>query len=209
MINFIIQRVLLMIPTLVVVSIISFLIMQAPPGDYLTSYIANLTTTGETVDQSELDALRLRYGLDRPWFVQYWKWVTNFVQGDFGQSFEWNRPVRQLIGQRLLLTFIISISTLLFTWIVALAIGVFSAVRQYSIFDHFFTALGFLGLATPNFMLALILMYVSFAYFGQSVGGLFSPEMVDAPWSWAKVLDMIGHMWIPVVVIGTAGTAGA
>ena len=208
MTTFIIKRVALMIPTLFVISLISFVIMQAPPGDYLTSYMAQLAAGGESVERSEIDALRKRYGLDKPWYVQYYRWITNFLQGDFGFSFEWNRPVNQLIGQRLMLTIIISVTTLLFTWIVALAIGVFSAVKQYSFFDHFFTMLGFLGLATPNFMLALILMYVSFAYFGQSVGGLYSPDMVDAPWSWAKVLDLLSHMWIPVVVIGTAGTAG-
>lgn len=208
MVAYFIKRLLLTIPILFVISIISFIIMQAPPGDYLTSYIAQLTASGQAIDQSEIEALRLRYGLDQPAYIQYWRWISRFVQGDFGFSFEWNLPVRNLIGQRLLLTIVISVTTLLFTWIVALAIGVYSAVKQYSFFDYTFTTLGFLGLATPNFMLALILMYVSYAYFGQSVGGLFSPQYADAPWSWSKAVDLLKHLWIPVIVIGTAGTAG-
>ncbi len=197
-----------MIPTLALISVISFLIMQAPPGDFLTSYLAQLAGTGESVDMATIEALRVRYGLDRPWYVQYWKWISGFVVGDFGFSFEWNRPVRELLGQRLVLTIAVSLASLLFTWVVALVIGVLSAVRQYSVFDYVFTLLGFLGLATPNFMLALVLMYVSFAWFGQVAGGLFSPEYLDATWSWAKFVDFLQHLWIPVIVIGTAGTAG-
>ena len=197
-----------MIPTLALISVISFLIIQAPPGDFLTSYLAQLAGTGESVDMATIEALRVRYGLDRPWYVQYWKWISGFVVGDFGFSFEWNRPVRDLLGQRLVLTIAVSLASLLFTWVVALVIGVLSAVRQYSVFDYVFTLLGFLGLATPNFMLALVLMYVSFAWFGQVAGGLFSPEYLDATWSWAKFVDFLQHLWIPVIVIGTAGTAG-
>lgn len=205
---YLIRRILMLIPTLFIISIISFLIMQAPPGDYLTAYIAQLTANGEQVDLAQIESLRATYGLDRPWYEQYWIWITGFIVGDFGVSFEWNLPVSELIGQRLALTMFISVTTILFTWIVALAIGIYSAVYQYSILDYIFTTIGFLGLAVPNFMLALIFMYIAFQYFGISVGGLFSPEYVNAPWDWAKFVDLLQHIWIPVIVIGTAGTAG-
>lgn len=205
---YLIRRLLMLIPTLFIVSIISFLIMQAPPGDYLTAYIAQLTANGEQVDLDQIESLRATYGLDRPWYEQYWLWITGFVVGDFGVSFEWNLPVSDLIGQRLALTMFISMTTIMFTWIVAMAIGIYSAVYQYSILDYLFTTVGFLGLAVPNFMLALIFMYIAFQYFGISVGGLFSPDYVNAPWDWAKFVDLLQHIWIPVIVIGTAGTAG-
>jgi len=140
--------------------------------------------------------------------VQYWRWATGMLRGDFGQSFEWNRPVSTLIWGRLALTFVVSLFTLVFTWIVAIPIGIYSATHQYSFGDYFFTFLAFIGVAIPNFLLALVLMWVSFSYFGQSVGGLFAAEYIDAPWSWAKFTDMLTRIWIPVVVIGTAGTAG-
>ena len=205
--QYLIRRLLLVLPTLALISIASFLVMQAPPGDFLTSYVAKLSSAGEAIDQSTIEALRQRYGLDQPFYVQYWKWVSGFVVGDFGHSFEWNMPVRDLLGHRLLLTFAVSFTALVLTWVVALSIGVWSAVRQYSLFDYVFTFIGFLGLATPNFMLALVLMYVSFAWFGHSAGGLFSPEFVEQPWSWARFTDFLAHLWIPVIVIGAAGTA--
>ena len=205
--HYLIRRLMLVVPTLALISIASFIVMQAPPGDFLTSYVAKLSSTGEAIDRSTIEALRARYGLDQPLYVQYWKWISGFVVGDFGHSFEWNLPVRDLLGQRLLLTFAVSFTALILTWVVALSIGVWSAVRQYSLFDYVFTFIGFLGLATPNFMLALVLMYISYAWFGHSAGGLFSPEFVDAPWTWAKFTDFLGHLWIPVIVIGTAGTA--
>ena len=208
MMAYILRRVLMLIPTLIVISLISFLIMQAPPGDFLTAYIAQLTANGEQVDLDQIESLRATYGLDQPWYVQYWRWITGFVRGDFGVSFEWNLPVRDLIGQRIALTIFISISTILFTWIMALAIGVYSAVYQYSFLDYFFTTIGFLGLAIPNFMLALIFMYIAFQFFGVSVGGLFSPDYVNEPWGWGKFVDLLKHIWIPIIVIGTAGTAG-
>ena len=208
MIAYLIRRLLMLIPTLFIVSIISFLIMQAPPGDYLTAYIAQLTANGEQIDLDQIESLRATYGLDKPWYEQYWLWITGFVVGDFGVSFAWNLPVSELIGQRLALTMFISVTTIMFTWIVAMAIGIYSAVYQYSILDYLFTTVGFLGLAVPNFMLALIFMYIAFQYFGISVGGLFSPDYVNAPWDWAKFVDLLQHIWIPVVVIGTAGTAG-
>ncbi len=209
MIQFIVRRVLFMIPTLFIISIISFAIIQLPPGDYLTSVVASMTATGETIDASALAAMEQRYGLGQPIYVQYWKWISGILlRGDFGQSFEWNQPVSELIWGRLLLTFTVSLAALLFTWVVAFPVGIYSAVRQYSIGDYIATIIGYVGLAIPNFLLALVLMYVAFKYFNQSVGGLFSPEYADAPLSWGKIWDLFQHLWIPVVIIGTAGTAG-
>lgn len=202
------RRLLYMIPTLIVISIISFVLIQLPPGDFLSSYIATLAASGDHVDAALEAALRKRYGLDQPLYVQYFKWISGMLRGDFGYSFEWNRPVSELIGERLALTMVVSVSSLLFAWVVALPIGVLSAVRQYSLLDYFFTFIGFIGLAIPNFMLALILMYTANRYFGVSVGGLFSAEYADAPWSVGKILDLLKHLWIPIVIVGTAGTAG-
>lgn len=196
-----------MIPTLVAISIISFTIIQLPPGDFLTQYVAELVERGEMVDQAELEALQSRYGLDQPMYVQYFRWAWNFIHGDFGHSFEWNKPVSELIGERLGLTILISAATLIFTWAVSIPIGIYSAVRQYSWMDHFLTFVGFIGLATPNFLLALILLWFSYAYLGMNVGGLFSPEYADAPWTLAKTWDLMKHLWIPVVIVGTAHTA--
>ncbi|NOZ27671.1 MAG: ABC transporter permease [Chloroflexi bacterium] len=209
MLQYIARRLLLMIPTIIAISIVTFIIIQLPPGDYLTSLVANMALQGEDVDQAALEMLKTRYGLGQPVYMQYLKWVWGIIsRGDFGQSFEWNKPVTDLIWERLALTFVLSLSTLLFTWIVAFPIGIYSAVRQYSLGDYVFTFLGFIGLATPNFLLALVLMYISFKYFNQSVGGLFSPEFVEAPWSWAKMVDLLKHLWIPMVILGTSGTAG-
>ncbi len=205
---FIARRLLLMIPTLIVISIISFIIIQLPPGDYLTAYIARLTQAGNDVDQATIHALRQRYGLDQPVIVQYFRWIWDVLHGDFGYSFEWRAPVSQLIAERLPLTFLVATSSLLFAWVVALPIGIFSAVRQYSWADYVFTIIGFLGLGIPSFMLALTFLYVSNRYFGLSVGGLFSPAYIDAPWSLDRVGDLVRHLWIPVVIIGTSGTAG-
>jgi len=206
--HLILRRILWMIPTLLVISIISFSIIQLPPGDYLTSYIAALEETGETVAAEQVEALRKRYNLDEPIYIQYVKWMGGLARGDLGMSFEWNRPVKQLIGERILLTVIISIVTLLFTWSIAIPIGIYSAVKQYSPGDYIFTFLGFIGLATPNFLLALIFMYIGYSVFGASAGGLFSPVYQNAPWSLGKFMDLLGHLWIPVIVIGTSGTAG-
>jgi peptide/nickel transport system permease protein len=196
-----------MIPILVAISIITFIIIQLPPGDFLTQLKAELMESGETVDQAELEALRQRYGLDQPMYMQYLQWAWNFLHGDFGHSFEWNKPVSELIGERLGLTVLISVATLLFTWAVSIPIGIYSAVRQYSWLDHFLTFIGFIGLATPNFLFALVLLWISYAYLGLSVGGLFSPEYSEAPWSIAKCWDLMKHLWIPVVIVGTAHTA--
>ena len=208
MLSFIARRILYMIPTFFAVSIVAFAIIQLPPGDFLTTLVASMASQGEKVDPAAMEALRIRYGLGEPLWVQYFKWMSNILlRGDFGQSFEWNQPVISLIWSRLLLTFLLSLSTLLFVWAVALPIGIYSAVRQYSLGDYTFTFLGFIGLAIPNFLLALVLMYVGFKFFNQSVGGLFSPEYQEAAWTWAKFVDMMAHLWIPVVIIGLSGTA--
>ena len=208
MLDYIIRRILWMIPTLLAISVVSFFIIQLPPGDFLTSIIAMMREQGEAVDAAQLEALRDRYGLDQPFYVQYWRWISGILlEGDFGRSFLYTQPVGDLIWERLGLTFLISFSSMIFIWVVALPIGVYSAVRKYSVGDYVVTFIGFIGLATPNFLIALILMYLSFTWFGQSVGGLFSPEYIDAPWSLAKFGDLMSHLWIPVIVLGTAGTA--
>ncbi|MBI3458191.1 MAG: ABC transporter permease [Candidatus Rokubacteria bacterium] len=208
MLTYIVHRLLLMIPTLIAISILTFGIIQLPPGNYLDTLISELRAAGETADLEKVEFLRKQYGLDQPVWVQYWMWFRGLLRGDLGYSFEYDRPVSAIIGERLALTFVVSFGAILFTWLVAFPIGVYSATHQYSWGDHGLTFLGFLGLATPNFLLALVLMFVSFTYFGVSVGGLFSPDLQEAPWGWAKVVDLLEHLWIPVVVIGTAGTAG-
>lgn len=207
MLSYIIRRILIMIPTLIAISVISFAIIQLPPGDFLTTYVAQLSVSGEGIDQAELESLRHRFGLDQPIYVQYFHWAWNFIRGDFGHSFEWNKPVRSLIGERIALTILISTCTLLFTWIVSVPIGIYSAVKQYSWMDYILTFFGFIGLATPNFLFALVLLWFSYAYLGMSIGGLFSPEFVEAPWSFAKFLDLLKHLWIPVLIVGTGHTA--
>ncbi len=208
MLGYIVKRILLMIPTMIGISIISFFIIQLPPGDYLTSVLAMMADSGQAVDPAEIARMRAVYGLDDPIIVQYWKWISGIVlRGDFGYSFEWGRPVSELIWGRMGATLGVSFASLLFVWAVSLPIGIYSAVHRHSFGDHFFTFLGFLGLAIPNFILALTLMFISYKYFGQSVGGLFSPEYVVAPWSWGRFWDLLTHLWIPVIVIGTSGTA--
>lgn len=208
MLQYILKRILYMVPTLILISVVSFIIIQLPPGDFLTSYIAQLSQTGETVDEATIAALKKRYGLDQPYYIQYFMWVKGMFQGDFGQSFEWNRPVSQLIWERLGLTVAVSIFTMLFSWALSFPIGMYSATHQYSIGDYLATFIGYIGLATPNFMIALILMWIAYSVFGASVGGLFSPQYVEAPWSWGKFLDLLNHLWIPAIVIGMGGTAG-
>jgi peptide/nickel transport system permease protein len=197
-----------MIPTLLAISVVSFTIINLPPGDFVDRVVQQRRQAGEQVTIEEERGLREVYGLDQPLTTQYVNWMGDILlRGDFGMSLRYNLPVRDLIWERLALTFILSLSSLLFIWAVALPIGIYSAVRQYSLGDYVFTFIGFIGLAVPNFLLALALLYVSFRYFGQSVGGLFSREYADAPWSIAKFLDLVGHLWIPMVVLGTAGTA--
>ena len=206
--RYIIHRILMMIPTLLVISLICFIIIQLPPGDYLESYIAELESQGETVDETKIAFLRQEYGLDKPLWEQYLYWLTGMLQGDFGYSFEYDLPVSEVVGDRLVLTMIVSFVTIIFTWIIAFPIGIYSAVRQYSWGDYGLTFLGFIGLATPNFLLALVMLYLANVHFGTSIGGLMDPEYIDQPWSWGKVVSVLEHLWIPVVVIGTSGTAG-
>jgi peptide/nickel transport system permease protein len=197
-----------MVPTLLVISFLVFAIIQAPPGDYLSTYMAELQSQGEAVDQGKIDFLRHQYGLDRPFLVQYALWVGNLVQGDLGYSFEYGLPVNQVVGDRLALTIIVSVATIIFIWVVSFPIGIYSAVRQYSLGDYTLTFLGFLGLATPSFLLALVLLYFANVHFGISIGGLMDPHYIDQPWSWGKVRSVLAHLWVPVIVIGTSGTAG-
>jgi peptide/nickel transport system permease protein len=206
--NYIIRRILTMIPTLLVISMLVFIIIQLPPGDYLTSYIAELRSQGESVDEQKIAFLREQYGLDRPVYEQYLVWLGGMFQGDFGYSFEYSLPVTEVVGDRLFLTVLISVVTILFTWIVAFPIGIYSATHQYSWGDYGLSFLGFLGLATPNFLLALIMLYFANVYFGTSIGGLMAPEYINAEWSVDKLLSVLEHLWIPVVVIGSSGTAG-
>lgn len=205
---YVVKRLLYMIPTLFGISLLSFIIIQLPPGDFVTALSARLAEQGESMDMAQLNALKERYGLDEPLIVQYFTWIGGILtRGDFGQSFEWNQPVSNLIWERLGLTFVLAFAAMLFIWAIAIPVGIYSAVRKYSIGDYIATFVTFIGLATPNFILALILMFLSYRLFGQSIGGLFSPEFVSAPWSWAKFGDMLSHLWIPMIILGTAGTA--
>ena len=208
MAQFILRRVFLLIPTIIGISIVAFLIIELPPGDYLTAHVANLAAGGDTIDQEQLEALKKQYGLDKPLIGRYFHWMNNLLQGDMGQSFEWGKPVNELIWERLALTFVISLATMLFTWILGFLVGVYSATHQYSPFDYFFTALGFVGLGVPDFLIALVIMWVAFSRFGVSLSGLFSQKYQSAPWSWAKVVDMLQHLWLPMVILGMSGTAG-
>ena len=208
MLRLFLHRLIYMGLTLAAVSVVAFVLIQLPPGDYADSYANKRQQAGAPVTQEELAEMRRRLGIDRPWYQQYGTWIAAIVlEGDMGYSWEWRRPVAEVIGERLPLTLLLAFSTLVFMYVVALPIGIYSAVRQYSIADHFFASVGYIGLATPNFLLALILMYLGQQWFGQSVGGLFSPEFQDAPWSWARAVDLMEHLWVPVVVLGTAGTA--
>jgi peptide/nickel transport system permease protein len=208
MLGFILKRVLYMIPTLIGMSLVSFFIIQLPPGDFLTSLISAIADSGQSLDSATVAKLTAQYGLDQPFYVQYWKWISGILfRGDFGWSFDWGQPVSRLIWERMGITLFVSVLSLILIWAVALPIGIYSAVKRYSIGDHIFTLLGFIGLAIPTFIMALVLMYVSYKFLGQNVGGLFSPEYQDAPWSWAKLWDLCLHLWIPIVVIATNSTA--
>jgi peptide/nickel transport system permease protein len=190
------------------ISAIIFVIIQLPPGDYLETHISQLQSDGQKIDLEKIEALRRQYGLDRPLYEQYAVWVWGLLQGDMGYSFAYQLPVNQVVGDRLWLSFLVAFTTILFTYIVSFPIGIYSAVRQYSIGDYAFSFLGFLGLATPNFLLALVLLYFTNVYFGTSIGGLMDDQFIDQPWTWAKFLSVLEHLWVPVVVIGTSGTAG-
>jgi peptide/nickel transport system permease protein len=207
MLTFLLQRLGFAALTLSVISVLAFVIIQLPPGDFVDTYIANLSASGSAVSQAEAEALRQLYGLDQPIWVQYFKWISRVIVGDFGESMEWRRPVSEVIGDRLWMTVLISFFALILTWGIALPIGIISAVRQYSVADYVFTFVSFIGLAIPNFLLALVIMYVSFRYFGVNAGGLFSQEYELAPWSWGKVWDLMKHLPLPGLILALAGTA--
>ena len=208
--KFFLRRFLYMILTVWVITIVSFALIQLPPGDFVSTLVSNMLAQGlDKVDPEIIDQMREQYGLNDSLPVQYFKWIRNIVtKGEFGYSWTFKRDASDLIVERLPLTFIVTGFSVLFIWIVALPVGVFSAVRQYSIGDYVATFLGFIGLAVPNFLLALVLMYLSYRYGGKAMLGLFSQEYANAPWSLAKILDLFRHLWIPVIIIGTAGTAG-
>ena len=208
MFAYLLRRLFTMIPTLLVISFLIFAIIQAPPGDYLSSYIDELQSQGEAVNPAKIEFLRKQYGLDQPVVLQYVYWVAGLVQGDLGYSFEFDKPVATVVGDRLWLSMILNFATVLFIYLVAFPIGVYSATNKYSVGDYGITFLGFLGIATPNFLLALILLYLANVWFGTSIGGLMAPKYIDQPWSLGKVLSVLEHLWVPVLVIGLSGTAG-
>ncbi len=206
MVSYLTRRIFAGLLTIWAASILSFVVIQLPPGDYVTSYIANLQSTGTVVSMEEAEALRQQYGLDRPIYVQYLKWAGLMLQGNFGMAMEYNRPVLEVIGDRLALTMIVSIAAVIVIWGLALPIGIYSAVYKYSLGDYFFTFLAFLGIGIPNFMLALVILYVGFKYFHvQSIGGLFSPDYLSAPWSLDRFWDMMKHLPLPAIILGMAG----
>ncbi len=207
MFAYIIRRILIMIPTLLIISALIFFIIELPPGDYLETYIAELKQQGEKVDETQIAFLREEYGFDKPVVLRYFHWLGGMLVGDFGYSFEYQLPVTEVVGERLWLTILLSFVTIIFTWIVAFPIGIYSATHQYSWSDYGLTFVGLLGLAIPNFLLALVMLYLANIWFGTSVGHLMDPEYLDKPMSWDKFKSIMEHLWIPVVVIGTSGTA--
>lgn len=208
MFRYIVRRILTMVPTLFLISILVFLIIELPPGDYFESYVAELKALGEEADLTEIEILRERYGFDQPQYIRYLRWVGGMLQGDFGYSFEYRLPVSEVVGDRLWLTILLSTVTILFTWAIAFPIGIYSATHQYSWGDYGVTLLGLVGLAVPNFMLALVMMYFANIWFGLSIGNLMDREYLNEPMSWDKARSILSHIWIPVIIIGTAGTAG-
>lgn len=217
MLKYTLQRILILIPTLIVISLVTFTIIQLPPGDYLSNQIDELRSQGDTAALEKIEFLRRQFGLDKPFIEQYATWVgiwpgnqgfSGLLQGDWGWSFEYDLPVKEVVGDRLLLSFILNFSIILFTWAVSFPIGAYAATHQYSWSDYGLTLLGYIGLATPNFLLALVLMYFANVQFGLSVGGIMAPEYLGQPWSLAKFESVLHHLWIPVIVIGTSGTAG-
>jgi len=207
MLSYFVRRILVMIPTLLVISLVVFFIIQLPPGDYLETMISELRAQGENVDPARIEFLRQQYGLDRPMIEQYWLWLFGLLHGDLGYSFEFELPVADVIGNRFWFTAVLAVSTTLFTYVIAFPIGIYSAVKQYSVGDYAATFFGYFGLAMPNFLFAIILMHYLNVWFGLSIGGLMDPQYIDAPWSAGKVLSVINHLWLPMLIIGTAGTA--
>lgn len=207
MLQFLIKRLGFIAVNLVVVSLVAFIIIELPPGDYLTAYAATLAASGDSVDEAQLDALKVRYGLNLPIHQRYLKWVTGILRGDFGYSFGWNKPVSELLWERLGLTVAVTFSSLMVTWIIGFIVGIYSATHQYSIGDYVFTGISFIGLGVPDFLIAMVLLWVGFKYFGTNVGGLFSQQYQVAPWSWGKFVDMLKHLWVALIVLGVGGSA--
>jgi peptide/nickel transport system permease protein len=207
MLTYIARRVIMMIPVVLFISILVFFIIQLPPGDFISTYASKMSTSGEIMDDQSLQLMREAYGLDQAWYIQYGKWIWGMIsRGDFGYSLSFNRPVSAIIGQFMPLTLVVSLISMVFTYVISIPIGIYSAVKQYSVGDYIFTSIGFLGMATPNFLMAIILMYLSYVSFGDPMLGLFSPKFVETAWSFAKFMDFIKHMIIPVIVIGTGST---
>lgn len=207
MTRYILQRLALLPLLMVIYSFVIFVIIQAPPGDFLTAYVATLASSGSSLSAEQIAAMRHQYGLDQPMIVQYLLWVQHLLQGDFGLSLEYQRPNAELISEMLGLTLALALFSFVLTWVLAIPAGIYSATHPRSVGDHILTVINYIGVATPNFMLALILMWVAFAYFDVSVTGLFSPDYVNAPWSWGRVADLLEHIWLPALVLGIAGTA--
>lgn len=208
MLRYIIWRILMMVPTLVIISALVFTIIELPPGDYFESYIAELQAQGESVNAEQIEQLRKEYGFDQPPVMRYFHWVGGMLTGDFGYSFEYRLPVMDVVGDRLWLTIVVSFTTIIFTWLIAFPIGIYSATHQYSWGDYGLTFMGLLGIAVPNFMMALVFMYLANVWFGTSIGHLMDPQYMDQSMSWDKFKSILAHLWIPVLIIGTAGTAG-
>lgn len=209
MAKFIARKLCIMFLTVMLISLAVFYIITLPPGDFLTRYIGRMTAAGESVDPQMIANLREYYALDQPFLVQYWRWISNILlHGDFGYSFTLAMPVTTVIKAYIVPTMALSLVTMVFTYLVSIPIGIYSAVHQYSVGDYLFTTVAFLGQAIPNFLLAILLMFVSFKLTGDTMLGLFSPGMQNAPWSWAKVVDLMKHCIIPIVVIGTGNTCG-
>jgi peptide/nickel transport system permease protein len=207
MISYVAQRLMLLPFLMLVYSFVIFAIIQAPPGDFLTSYVATLSASGSSISTEMMQAMRHDYGLDQPFIIQYLRWLQNLASGDMGLSLEYHRPNADLIGEQLVLTIALALMSFLLTWLIAVPAGIYSATHQRSVIDHIFTVINYIGVATPNFMLALILMWVAFSWFGISVTGLFSPEFADARWSFARFINLLAHIWLPAIVLGIAGTA--
>lgn len=208
MLRYILWRIVTMIPTLLIISALVFTIIELPPGDYFESYVAELKAMGETADLAEIEVLKERYGFDQPLYKRYFHWLGGMMVGDFGYSFEYRLPVNEVVGERLWLTILVSVVTIVFTWMIAFPIGIYSATHQYSWGDYGLSFLGMIGIAVPNFILALVMMYFANIWFGTSIGHLMDQAYLNQPMSWEKFKSILEHLWIPVIIIGTAGTAG-
>jgi peptide/nickel transport system permease protein len=209
MLGYLVRRILLALFTCWAISVLAFAIIQLPPGDFVDAYISSLSASGSGISADQAEQLRHDYALDQPIYMQYLRWMRLMAQGDLGMAMEWQRPVTEVIGDRLWLTMVVSLAAVVLTWIIALPIGIYSAVRPYSLGDYIATFLGFLGLAIPSFLLGLLVLYFGFVHFNANIGGLFSPEYIDAPWSWGKVVDMLKHLPVPAIILGIASMAQA